>query len=191
VNGSRRVAAGNRTAVNGSSVREDEIVEDAAIISSSGRVPWAVAGSGRGSASAESSDAPPTLVRGPVVARAVLAQVQTTIRLDTGEVLAPGFFALLGREPAMGDGDPPAEMIRFDDPKLSVSKTHLALGIDDQGLWVMDRNSTNGTTVIEVSGERITCTPGDRRRVRAGSIVQFGQRRFTVEESDAAATTVS
>jgi len=98
-----------------------------------------------------------------------------------------GPFCLLGREPSARDGDPVAQLVKFDDTKLSVSKTHLAYGVDETGFWVTDRNSTNGTTVIEPSGQRIPCAPGTRHYVPVGGQVQIGQRRLTLEPADGAA----
>jgi hypothetical protein len=108
------------------------------------------------------------------------------LRVDSGEVLELGPFCLLGREPVARDGDPPATFVRFDDAKLSVSKTHIAYGVDERGVWVMDRNSTNGTTIIDPSGQRTPCAPGARHYVPIGSQVQIGQRRIAVEGPDGA-----
>jgi hypothetical protein len=121
------------------------------------------------------------------VVTAVSGATRYVLRVDSGEVLDLGPFCLLGREPVPRDGDPPATVVRFDDAKLSVSKTHIAYGVDDTGLWVMDRNSTNGTTIIDPSGRRIPCAPGAREYLQAGAQVQIGQRRFTVEVPDGAA----
>jgi hypothetical protein len=109
------------------------------------------------------------------------------LRVDSGGILELGPFCLLGREPVARDGDPPATFVRFEDAKLSVSKTHLAYGVDDKGVWVMDRNSTNGTTIIDPTGRRISCAPGAREYVETGAQVQIGQRRLTVEGPHAAA----
>jgi len=108
------------------------------------------------------------------------------LRVDSGEALELGPFVLLGREPVARDGDPAAIFVRFDDVKLSVSKTHIAYGVDERGLWVMDRNSTNGTTVIDPSGRRIPCAPGAREYLAIGAQIQIGQRRLTVEGPDGA-----
>jgi hypothetical protein len=119
------------------------------------------------------------------VATAVGAELPV-LRIDSGGTLEVGSFCLLGREPVAREGDPPATLIKFEDPKLSVSKTHLAYGVDANGLWVTDRNSTNGTTIIDDAGRRITCTPGARQYVQVGWVVQVGQRRLTVEPPDGA-----
>ncbi|MDQ1288134.1 MAG: hypothetical protein QG622_1699 [Actinomycetota bacterium] len=143
-----------------------------------------------GPASAPSSDAgTPYAPTGPSGApQAAPGRVATAapeeayvMRVDSGEALDLGPFCLLGREPVARDGDPPAQLVRFDDPKLSVSKTHIAYGVDQQGVWVMDRNSTNGTTIIDPSGRRMTCAPGNRQYLSPGYQIQIGQRRITVE----------
>lgn len=148
-----------------------------------------VGGSSTPAPSAPQSEASAAYASGTAPA-AVPGRVATAVsdgspvlRVDSGEVLELGPFCLLGREPVARDGDPPAQLVRFDDPKLSVSKTHIAYGLDQQGVWVMDRNSTNGTTVIDTSGRRITCAPGNRQYLTPGFQIQIGQRRITVESS--------
>jgi hypothetical protein len=108
-------------------------------------------------------------------------QLVPVLRVDTGEILQLGPSCLLGREPVARDGDPDPMLVRFEDPKLSVSKTHMAYGIDAQGLWIIDRNSTNGTTIIDPDGRRIPCAPGNRQYVAPGYHVQIGQRRIVIE----------
>jgi len=193
---------------------------------SSGRVPWAVAGGGRpvmpapagpppisppawspsGAPNPAPSAAPapapvaaggnaPVGGRGEAartVQQARPAAVATAaqgaglaLRADSGELLDIGPFCLLGREPAPRDGDPPAVLVPFQDAKLSVSKTHLAYGVDEYGLWVVDRNSTNGTSIIDPFGRRVPCPPEAREYVAVGAQVQIGQRRLTVEAAGA------
>jgi hypothetical protein len=176
--------------------------------STSGRVPW-VGGGRPGPLPAPPAPAPvspisrppgfppapagppvppaPAGPRGPQpeqpgrVATAVSQTAAPVLRVDTGEVLQLGPFCLLGREPVAREGDPDPTLVRLEDPKLSVSKTHMAYGVDAQGLWVMDRNSTNGTTIIDSDGRRTPCAPGNRQYVTPGFHVQIGQRRIVVE----------
>lgn len=178
--------------------------DDDPFSSTSGRVPW-VGGGRPGPLPAPPSPAPASPISRPPsfpsappsppapagprgsqpeplgrVATAV-PQLVPVLRVDTGEILQLGPFCLLGREPVARDGDPDPALVRFEDPKLSVSKTHMAYGIDAQGLWIMDRNSTNGTTIIDPDGRRIPCAPGNRQYVAPGYHVQIGQRRIVVE----------
>lgn len=173
--------------------------DDDPISSTSGRVPW-VGGGRPGPLPAPPGPAPVSPISRPPgfpppapppppmpqpepsgqVATAV-SEGTPLLRVDSGELLQLGSFCLLGREPVTLDGDPEAQLVRFDDPKLSVSKTHMAYGVDAQGLWIMDRNSTNGTTVIDPGGRRVPCAPGNRQYVTPGYEIQIGQRRLTVE----------
>jgi pSer/pThr/pTyr-binding forkhead associated (FHA) protein len=61
-----------------------------------------------------------------------------------------------------------------------VSKTHLMLGVDEQGPWVVDRGSTNGTLVTLADGQRIVCMPDRRVRLTDGSLVAFGDLSLSV-----------
>ena len=71
---------------------------------------------------------------------------QTTgLRLlfDTGEQIDVTGDGLVGRNPGP---EPSADhVVAIDDPERSISKVHLAFGLEADGrLWVMDRGSTNG-----------------------------------------------
>ena len=121
----------------------------------------------------------------PVAVATAAQGAALALRADSGELLDLGPFCLLGREPAPRDGDPPAVLVPFQDAKLSVSKTHLAYGVDEYGLWIVDRNSTNGTSIIDPSGRRVPCPPEEREYVAVGAQVQIGQRRLTVEAAGA------
>ena len=138
-------------------------------------------GGGHGGGQGGSVGRGPALAPQPGGVATAVGDSGYVLRVDSGEALELGPFCLLGREPVARDGDPPAIFVRFDDVKLSVSKTHIAYGVDERGLWVMDRNSTNGTTVIEPSGRRVPCAPGAREYLEVGAQVQIGQRRLTVE----------
>jgi len=65
------------------------------------------------------------------------------------------------------------------DETRSLSKTHFEAGATTQGGWVMDRQSTNGTTVVR-DGVRIACPPGQRVPVRLGDALEIGDRIVTI-----------
>jgi uncharacterized RDD family membrane protein YckC len=89
--------------------------------------------------------------------------------------------ALVGRNPAPREGEQnPDRLLRVPDPARSVSKTHLALGVDADGAWLRDRNSTNGTVVTLPDGQQILCAPEQKVRVPSGASVAFGDFWFTV-----------
>lgn len=88
----------------------------------------------------------------------------TVLPLDDGPLL-------VGRNPDPLPGVRPVAVL---DPGRSVSKTHLLLGLDDAGPWVVDRGSTNGTLVTLPDGQRVVCLPDRRVRLTDGSWVTFG-----------------
>ncbi|MEV7972210.1 RDD family protein [Cellulomonas sp. NPDC089187] len=99
----------------------------------------------------------------------------TLVDLDGGPVL-------IGRNPAPLVG---LRAVAVQDPGMSVSKTHLVLGADVAGAWVMDRGSTNGTLVTLPDGQRIVCLPDQRVRVAPGSVVFFGDLSLTIGQRGA------
>lgn len=103
-----------------------------------------------------------------------------SVRLDDGVSVALGAFNLLGRDPAAGPGDPLATLVPIDDADRSVSKTHLALRTDSDGLSVVDRGSRNGTAVVR-EGVEVPLIAGVEVHVGDGSEVRFGDRSFVVE----------
>jgi hypothetical protein len=109
------------------------------------------------------------------------------LRFDDGTALTVTRFSLIGRAPVPERGDPPAQLVPFADSGLSVSKTHLSVGVDARGLWICDRQSTNGTAITDETGTRTACVPGQRYGVAPGSTVHIGDRSFSVPYSDVAA----
>lgn len=102
------------------------------------------------------------------------------LTFDTGVAMTVRGLALIGRAPTADANDPSALLLPIDDPGLSVSSTHLAIGVDAQGFWVCDRHSTNGSAVTDVDGVKVRCIAGQRHYVASGSTVQMGDRSFSV-----------
>lgn len=90
-------------------------------------------------------------------------------------------IALIGRDPTPRPGEDPDLLVRVADPGRSVSKTHLAVGTDRAGVWVADRDSTNGTVVTLADGQQILCGADQEVRLPEGASVSFGDYGFTVE----------
>ena len=65
------------------------------------------------------------------------------------------------------------------DETLSLSKTHFEAAAETSGGWVLDRHSTNGTTIVR-DGQRIACPPGQRVPVRLGDAIEIGDRIVTI-----------
>jgi hypothetical protein len=100
-----------------------------------------------------------------------------TLTFDHGAVVRAAPFGLVGRDPTPDASEYGAQLVAVPDTTRSVSKTHLAFGVDALGLWISDRHSTNGTIVV-VGGRGQPASPGDRVRVPYGATVQFGDHSF-------------
>jgi pSer/pThr/pTyr-binding forkhead associated (FHA) protein len=101
------------------------------------------------------------------------------LRLDDGRTVPVTGIVLIGRSPRP-QPDEQALLVQAGVDSRMVSKTHLAVGLDHRGLYVMDRGSTNGTAIANSGGEFEPCAPGDPVRVREGQIVSFGDRYLEV-----------
>ena len=101
------------------------------------------------------------------------------LRFDDGRTVPVHGLVLIGRSPSPKP-DEHAELVQAGVESRMVSKTHLAVGLDHRGLYVMDRGSTNGTAIANSGGQFEPCAPGDPVRVREGQIVSFGDRYLEV-----------
>ena len=71
-------------------------------------------------------------------------------------------------------GEEDAQLIKIADETRTVSKSHLAVGVDAGGVYVVDRGSTNGSTVSTTNGMSSRCRAGEMVRVGDGAIVSIG-----------------
>ncbi|HET8878345.1 MAG TPA: RDD family protein [Arthrobacter sp.] len=117
-----------------------------------------------------------TQVRGDSQAPVTLAMLR--IRIDDGREIELERQLLIGRNPAGHPGEESVQLLPVADPGRSISKTHLHLLAGDGGIWVTDRNSTNGSAVTTPDGIRTALAPGTATHVRPGSTVHFGDRSF-------------
>jgi hypothetical protein len=79
---------------------------------------------------------------------------------------------LVGRDPTADAG---TRVHRVDD--LLVSKTHLAISVDDQGtVWVEDRHSTNGSSLQYADGSVESLVAAQPTIMNDGLVVRFGDR---------------
>ena len=109
---------------------------------------------------------------------AARAQAVLRIRIDDGQDIQLGGSVLLGRNPAPQPGESVEQLLPVTDPGRSISKTHLHLRVDGDGVWVTDRHSTNGSAVTTPDGLQTRLHPGEASFVRPGSTVHFGDRSF-------------
>lgn len=100
--------------------------------------------------------------------------------LDDGRHIEVHGLILLGRNPQPRAGEEDAQLIKVADETRTVSKSHLALNVDGNGMYVMDRGSTNGSTVTLQDGEAQPCPPGDLISVHPGAVVSFGDHWLEV-----------
>ncbi|MDR0847633.1 MAG: FHA domain-containing protein [Propionibacteriaceae bacterium] len=100
---------------------------------------------------------------------------------DTGQRVRVSGPGLLGRNPQ--SADPHVVCTAVEDPDMSISKTHLEVGVDVQGFWVRDRGSTNGSALLDNSGQPRRLEAGVSVHPKIGDIVTMGHRRFRVDEA--------
>ena len=102
------------------------------------------------------------------------------VSFDTGESFVVAGLALVGRGPEPRAGEQVSHLVALTSTDMSLSKTHAQFQVVPDGtLVVMDRGSTNGTTLIRQGAARplgalkpATLVHGDR--------VRFGDREMQV-----------
>ena len=102
------------------------------------------------------------------------------LQFSTGESVAVTGSGLVGRNPVPEPGEYFDQRIAIADPGRSVSKTHLEFGQADDGFWILDRFSGNGTAVLDPGSDSKFCEPGRRYRVQRGGRVDIGDQFFIV-----------
>lgn len=101
-----------------------------------------------------------------------------TLRTATGQQREISGSLLVGRDPDAGLVVGATAWI-VDDPALSVSKTHARFGIDNEGPWVEDWHSTNGTT-LHRQDAALPLSPHAKTVLREGDDLTLGDLRLTV-----------
>lgn len=103
-----------------------------------------------------------------------------TFTLSTGESLEVSANGLLGRMPQPADGEQFVHLVIVTDPSRSVSKTHLEFGFDGEQLWVLDRNSGNGSIIRESGKIPCRAEPGRQYVVARGTRVDMGETHLLI-----------
>lgn len=106
--------------------------------------------------------------------------VRGRVQVSDGQTVDIRGTTLVGRNPTPRPGERAVTLLNVQDPGRSVSKTHLALGLDEHGMWVADRGSTNGSLVTLPDGQRIVCFPEQPIRLSPGTSVHLGKITITV-----------
>ncbi|MCR2811343.1 MULTISPECIES: RDD family protein [unclassified Microbacterium] len=128
------------------------------------------------SATASEADAGETTVHAPEDTRISIPGHRLVFTWDDGTRVSVSRRTIFGRNPAPEDG---AVVVPVRDETLSLSKTHFEAAAESSGGWVLDRHSTNGTTLVR-EGQRIACPAGQRVPVRLGDAIEIGDRIVTV-----------
>jgi len=103
------------------------------------------------------------------------------VRLDDGREVELSVTVLLGRNPHKTEGDPQeVHLVPASGDGRMISRTHVLIGTDPRGVFVVDRGSTNGTALVAAGGSLEPCPPGTQMRVREGQQVSYGNRWVTV-----------
>lgn len=95
---------------------------------------------------------------------------------DDGTRVSVSRRTVFGRNPSDEEG---AIVVPIRDETLSLSKTHFEAAAETSGGWVLDRGSTNGTTIVR-NGAHFPCTPGQRIPIKLGDVIAIGDRIVTV-----------
>ena len=99
---------------------------------------------------------------------------------STGQAVTVTGTGMIGRAPQDAGEEPALQLVRIDDPGRSVSKVHARFEIDDDGLWIEDLGSGNGTTIEQPGMPAVALRPGQRYAAQEGAVVRIGRQSFTV-----------
>ena len=100
--------------------------------------------------------------------------------LPTGARVPVNGALLVGRNPVRFEPWNTADLLPVDDPARSVSKTHAAIEVAGDGIRATDLHSTNGVSVLDVSGAATPLVPGAATELAAGSTLLLGSYRVQV-----------
>ncbi|RMB61983.1 hypothetical protein EAX62_05180 [Tessaracoccus antarcticus] len=101
-------------------------------------------------------------------------------RLDDGREVELVVTVLLGRNPQKSASDGDVHLVPAGGDGRMISRTHVLVGTDARGVFVVDRGSTNGTALVTQAGGLDPCPTGTQIRVREGQQVSYGNRWFTI-----------
>lgn len=124
----------------------------------------------------------------PVAARPVPRAEGWQAVLDGDQTLDITRLILIGRNPQpiaaesdeVSSGELEALLIKVSDRARTVSKTHLALDVDEEGPFAIDRDSTNGSAVTDIDGNYRLLGAGQQVRLTHGDVLAFGDHRIEI-----------
>lgn len=110
---------------------------------------------------------------------------QWQIALDDGRVVPLDVTVLLGRNPQRRPQDPVAQLVPASGDGRTIDRTHVMIGTDSLGVFVIDRDSSTGTAVQLPDGSLEEIRAERKVYMRDGQCVVYGERWFVVEKVDA------
>lgn len=123
-----------------------------------------------GTESCRLCSAPVEESRARLVNRPALAAVHT----NRGDFADVRIGVVIGRSPNASKGPTGAEVLRVPSPSSDISRNHVLVGVADWALVVTDLHSTNGTTIIPVSGKPFILEDGATVKVELGTVLDLG-----------------
>ncbi|GHD08044.1 RDD family protein [Zhihengliuella salsuginis] len=112
-----------------------------------------------------------------------VAATRARLVFDDGQTHVLDESLLIGRNPSAVDGETVDDLLSLADIGRSMSKTHLLVQASTSGIWVTDRNSTNGSSVTDAAGNSRDLVPGQPVQASMGETVYMGDRYFKVERA--------
>lgn len=103
--------------------------------------------------------------------------------ISSGDSVVVSGSGLVGRSPTPEPSESIRHLIPIVDPLRAVSKTHLAFGFDDDGFWISDRWSSNGTVLLVPGSSEVHLEPGRRYRAVAGSLISLSSVTVRVDRA--------
>lgn len=129
--------------------------------------------------SAPPVSAPPAAPPIPATAPSTRVWILT---FDDREILEVERRTVFGRDPRPDDDEDAVTRV-LSDPDRTISKTHAAVWIDDDALWIEDRDSTHGVIVRRGGAER-RLSPRAPAPLAPGDVLVLGLREATVRSTD-------
>jgi len=103
------------------------------------------------------------------------------LHLSDGRDVRVASTVLIGRKPTRTPERQVDQLLPVADPGRSLSKSHVLVGVDTEGVWVADQHSTNGTVITLPDGQQIICGALQVVRLPEGAVVSVGDLTIRAE----------
>jgi len=106
---------------------------------------------------------------------------RAVLHLSDGRTVPVASTILVGRKPVRTPLVDAEALLQVADPGRSLSKSHVLIGVDDDGVWVADQQSTNGTVITLPDGQQIICGAQQVVRLPEGAVISAGDLTIRAE----------